>query len=163
MSSASTAAPSAPLWFIDNLATVLLDGEQTGGAYGITEMAGRQGDMPPLHVHRAEDESFVVLEGEMSVYLGDEHRVVRAGEAAFAPRDVPHTYRIESASARWLAIGNPAGFERFVRAVAEPAPAAELPPAGRAHDVERLGRLAAEHDIELLGPPGMVPADLPRG
>jgi quercetin dioxygenase-like cupin family protein len=162
MSTTSTAAPSTPLWFIDNLATVLLDGDQTGGAYGITEIAGRQGDMPPLHVHRAEDEAFVVLEGDVSVYVGDEHRVVRAGEAAFAPRDVPHTYRVESATARWLAIGNPAGFERFVRAVAEPAPVSEIPPIGRVHDPERLGRLAAEHDIELLGPPGMVPSDLPR-
>jgi quercetin dioxygenase-like cupin family protein len=151
----------APLWFIDDLAVVHLDGEQTGGAYGLTEMWGRRGDMPPLHVHRAEDEMFYVLEGEMSLYVGDRHLVVPAGRAAFAPRDVPHTYRIESETARWLALGNPAGFERFVRAVAEPAPAREIPPAGRTHAPAVLAQLAAAHGIELLGPPGALPAGHP--
>jgi hypothetical protein len=40
-----------------------------------------------------------------------------------------------------------------------PAQRRELP-APEAPDVERLGRLAAEHGIDLLGPPGMLPADL---
>jgi len=40
-----------------------------------------------------------------------------------------------------------------------PAPRRELPPR-EAPDVERLGRLAAEHGITLLGPPGMRPAEL---
>ena len=50
-------------------------------------------------------------------------------------------------------------FARFVQAYGEPAPRRELPPR-EAPDAERLGRLAAEHGIELLGPPGMLPADL---
>jgi quercetin dioxygenase-like cupin family protein len=152
-------APPAPqpLWFIDNLAEVHLDGEQTGGAWSLVELSGRRGDMPPLHVHRNEDEAFYVLDGELRVWVGDAELVVPAGRAAFAPRDVPHTYRVTSESARWLALANSAGFERFVRAVAEPAPAAQIPPAGREHDAAVLAQIAAAHDIELLGPPGMLP------
>ena len=43
-----------------------------------------------------------------------------------------------------------------MRALAEPAARAEIPPAPTAPpDVARLGALAAEHGIEILGPPGI--------
>jgi quercetin dioxygenase-like cupin family protein len=156
-STLSAPATPQPLWFIDNLAEVHLGGGQTGGAWSLVEISGRRGDMPPLHVHRKEDEAFYVLDGELKVWVGDAELVVPAGRAAFAPRDVPHTYRVTSETARWLALANSAGFERFVRAVAEPAPAARIPPAGRRHDPAVLAQIAAAHEIDLLGPPGTLP------
>ena len=84
--------------------------------------------------------------------------VLGAGQAALAPRDVPHAYRVESDEARWLVITTPAGFDAFVREVAEPAPAEELPPAGRPFDPAVLGRAAAKVGIEILGAPGALPA-----
>src|SRR4051812_19098320 len=80
-------APAAPqpLWFTDNLAEVHLGGDQTGDAWSLVEISGRRGDMPPLHVHRKEDEAFYVLEGELKVWVGDTEVVVPAGRAAFAP------------------------------------------------------------------------------
>jgi hypothetical protein len=45
-----------------------------------------------------------------------------------------------------------------MREVAEPAPADELPPAGRSSDPAVLGRAAAKVGIEILGPPGALPA-----
>jgi hypothetical protein len=55
-------------------------------------------------------------------------------------------------------ITTPAGFDAFVREVAEPAPADDLPPAGRAVDPAVLGQAAAKVGIEILGPPGALPA-----
>lgn len=149
-----------PLWFIDNLARVILDGEQTGGAMSVTEVSGRCGDMPPLHVHHGADELFYVLEGELTLLTPDREISVPAGQAALGVRDVPHAYRVESDTARWLAVTTPAGFEQFVRAASEPAPVAELPPPGREQDPNLLARLAAEQDIEILGPPGTLPQDV---
>lgn len=40
----------------------------------------------------------------------------------------------------------------------EPAPADELPPAGRPHDPALLAHAAARAGIEILGPPGTLPA-----
>jgi hypothetical protein len=85
--------------------------------------------------------------------------IARPGQAVFAPRGVPHAYRIESEQARWLVINNPAGFERFLRAASEPAPADELPPPGRSVDPDAVVKLATEHGIEVLGPPGTLPED----
>jgi mannose-6-phosphate isomerase-like protein (cupin superfamily) len=146
-----------PLWFVDHLVHIRVDGDASGGALALLDERGRRGDMPPLHVHRRDDETFYVLEGELTVFAGGEGITVGAGHAAFAPRDVPHTYRVESDEAHWLVITAPAGFDAFVREVAAPASAEELPPAGRRVDPEILARAAVRAGIEILGPPGALP------
>jgi mannose-6-phosphate isomerase-like protein (cupin superfamily) len=147
-----------PLWFIDTLAYIHVNGEQSGGAYSLSETWGARGNMPPLHVHRRNDETFYVLEGDVRLFVGDRELMLAPGQAALAPRGVPHSYRVESDRARWIVINSPAGFEQFLRAASEPAPRAELPPAGRHSDPAALAKAAAEQGIEILGPPGMLPA-----
>jgi glyoxylate utilization-related uncharacterized protein len=67
---------------------------------------------PPLHTH-AFDETFCVLEGELTFQVGDEVRVASAGEVAFALGGVPHTLANQSAAAaHFLIVCAPAGFER---------------------------------------------------
>jgi hypothetical protein len=56
-----TPAPSGrtqPLWFVDNLVHVHVDGDTSGGALALLDERGRRGNMPPLHVHRRDDETF---------------------------------------------------------------------------------------------------------
>ena len=110
MPTTSTEAKAQPLWFFVNLARVLVGPEDSDGSLGIVELTGTKGEMPPLHIHHREDETFVVLDGEMSLHTPGGSRVLGAGEAALAPQGVPHVYRVESEQARWLAISTPAGF-----------------------------------------------------
>jgi quercetin dioxygenase-like cupin family protein len=134
--------------FLTGRVRILAGGEATGGALGLVEMVeAPAGDMPPLHVHHAQDEGFYVLEGEVTLYTPGDQTTLRAGDYLLAPRGVPHTYRVGDAPARWLVTSVPAGFEQFVAA------ASDRPDAGP----EELARLAAEHGIEILGPPGMLP------
>ncbi len=158
MQATAPPGPTQPLWFIDHLVHVLVDGDASGGALALLDERGRRGDMPPLHVHRRDDETFCVLEGELTLFVADAQIVLGPGQAAFAPRDVPHAYRVESDEARWLVITTPAGFDSFVREVAEPAPGDELPPAGRPHDPAVVSQAAAKVGIEILGPAGALPA-----
>ena len=68
---------------------------------------------PPLH-HHDFDETFYVLEGELTFQLEDEVFTRKAGELAFAPRNVPHTFaNLSGAEARTLIVCTPAGFERY--------------------------------------------------
>jgi hypothetical protein len=53
---------------------------------------------------------------------------------------------------RWLVITGPAGFDEFVRAIAQPAESNELPPPGRPVDLRALAEAAAHVGIEVLGP-----------
>jgi quercetin dioxygenase-like cupin family protein len=75
---------------------------------------------PPLHRHGF-DEAFYVIEGELTFQVRDEVFTRAAGELAFAPRGVAHTYANHSeAPARALIVCTPAGFERyFARAAAK--------------------------------------------
>ena len=73
--------------------------------------------------------------------------------------NVPHTEHVTSAGpARVLDVNVPAGFDQFIARAGEPAAELSLPSAdGPPPDVERLAAIAAEHRIELLGPPGERP------
>ncbi len=146
-----------PLWFIDTLARVHVGGDETGGEYALVENLAPEGNMPPLHVHHREDELFHVLDGNLSLHLPGERAELAAGDTFRAPRGVPHTYRVESETARWLVVCAPAGFDALVRETSEPAPAEQLPPPGRPHDVAAIAAAAARHGIEILGPPGALP------
>lgn len=97
---------------------VLLRGEESGGHLAVVALTG--GGRPPLHRHDF-DETFFVLEGELTFQLGQELVTRRAGELAFAPRGVDHTYaNLSGAPARALMVITPAGFERyFARMAAE--------------------------------------------
>jgi quercetin dioxygenase-like cupin family protein len=154
-----TAPGLAPLWFIDGLVHVHVSGDETDGRYSLLENHVPQGDMPPLHVHHEEDEVFHVLEGEVTLFSPGRETRLATGETFRAPRGIPHTYRVESATARLLVFCAPARFDGFVRAVSDPAPGEELPPRGRPFDPESFAAMAAEYGIELLGPPGALPED----
>ena len=135
--------------FLDSRARVLAEGDTTAGHLGLVEILDMPaGSMPPLHVHHGNDEGFYVLDGDVTVFQPGTDVTLAAGEFFFARRGIPHTYRVGETGARCLVASSPAGFERFVLAVAalpEPTP-------------ERLGAVAAEYDIEILGPPGMLPS-----
>ena len=103
-------------------------------------------------MHRNEDESFYVVEGEMTFYVGDERVKAGAGAFVYGPRGVPHGFEVEGPTpARILLQNYPAGFEGFPVEVGEPAMELALPPA-EPPDMERLMAIAAKYDIEILGP-----------
>lgn len=149
---------AAAIWFIDNLMHVRITGSETEGRFCLVEARAARGHMPPLHVHHREDETFVVLDGELTLYAGGDSHRLGAGETALGPRGVPHTFRVESETARWLVACAPAGFERFVAEVGAPAPLDTLPDEIVMPEPERFEQICGEFGIELLGPPGTLPA-----
>ena len=156
----STITETRSIWFVDSYGRVIVSADESEGRLSVVEVSGARGQMPPLHVHRTDDEVFHVIEGEITVWNGGETVRLRAGDTAFAPRDVPHTYRVESDGARWLAIGSPGGLDRYFAAIGRPAESDGLPPAATAPDLEAAEALERETGfrIDLLGPPGALPS-----
>ncbi|TDD22190.1 cupin domain-containing protein [Kribbella turkmenica] len=141
------------LWFLGVLAQVRISGEQTGGAFSVTDNLARRGNASPIHVHDGEDETFIVLDGELRVVVGDDEHTAGPGTAAVLPRRVPHAYQVTSPTARFLSLHMPAGFEDFAAEVGRPALARTLPPEPAAPpDLAALTRTAAGHGISILGP-----------
>ena len=98
-----------------------LSGDDTRGALALLEFHIQPGyPVPPPHVHEQEDEITYVIDGALEVTVGDEVRVVRAGESIFKPRKVAHAFAIAGERpVRFLETITPAGFEGYFRAIAE--------------------------------------------
>ena len=147
-------------WFLDTLVRVHVRGEDTGGRYSAVESVAPAGHQPPAHVHHDDDEGFYVVEGEITVYVGEERRC-SAPASSSTRRRRPHTFRVSSPErARVLVTSAPARFDAFVRELGEPAARDELPVLDGPPDVERLVATAARNGIEILGAPGTLPKDL---
>src|SRR5258706_2649854 len=102
-------------WFVGTLATITVPGEASDGRFALIEFLFPRHASPPLHTH-PQDETYVMLEGRMTVQAAERRFELTAGEAAVIPMSVAHTFRVESESARVLVLSTPAGLERLVRA-----------------------------------------------
>jgi quercetin dioxygenase-like cupin family protein len=142
------------IWFLGALSQVRVSGEQTGGAFALTDNLVRRGNASPVHVHDRADETFFVLDGELRVMVGEDDHAAGPGTVAVLPRRLRHAYVATSATARFLTLHTPGGFERFAAEVGEPAQALTLPPepAGPP-DLDALTQTAARHGITILAPP----------
>ena len=153
-------APDAgeALWFLGTLATVKASADTTAGRVAVIEHLAPRGSGSPLHVHRREDEWFYIIEGALTFWVGGQVIEAPAGSFVYGPRDIPHTFVVSSAEARFLLVTEPGGFESFMRACAEPAQELTIPPEPtEPPDFDHLAAMAAERGVEILGPPG-IPA-----
>jgi quercetin dioxygenase-like cupin family protein len=115
------------VWFLGALVRIPLVGDVTAGSLAILEHQGERGYGSPVHRHLADEESFVVFDGELRV-VGGETRAAGAGAVAFLPRQVPHGFVVTSQQARFLTLHTPAGFDRFTLAAGMPASATTMRP-----------------------------------
>jgi mannose-6-phosphate isomerase-like protein (cupin superfamily) len=146
-------------WFFGDLVIVHLSGEETDGRFSLTEWVLPPEEMTPLHVHRHSDQTAYVLEGELTLHLPGRTIVAGPGECAHGPMGVPHAEHITSDEpVRLVEVNAPAGFERFVAAIGQPALELTMPnPPLPLPDSEELVVVAAAHGIDVLGPPGNLP------
>ena len=142
------------LWFAGGgLWTMKATAEETDGAFILVEDRMSRGKMTPLHTHPNQDETLIVLEGEILLYAEErEHRVGPRG-VAVAPRGAPHAFMVTSESALILTLQTPGSGEAFYREASEPS--TNDTDAGRPPDLDRLRAAAQRHPdtIEILGPP----------
>ena len=79
-------------WLLGMLQTVKIGRADTNGSFGLLEIVVPPGLGSPWHVHPEEDEWFYVLDGNLTVYVGDTRLDLTAGGFAFGPKGVPHTF-----------------------------------------------------------------------
>ena len=150
-----TASPEPSLWFLNSRVDIRRASATGPDGLSILEHFMAQGDSPPTHVHRDEDEIFHILEGRVRFRVGEVERVAGPGETLVGPRGAPHSFIVESPTARVITISTGEGFEGAVREISRPAtapglPAAEAPTADM---VTALAATFARHGIDIVGPP----------
>jgi quercetin dioxygenase-like cupin family protein len=143
----------ADVWWMTGRLTVKASGAETGDAFAQFLTDDPLGTAPPLHVHHNEDEAFYVLDGEVTVFVGDERIDLRAGDFGFAPRGVSHTWIVRSERARMLVTVSPAGVEQAFVSLGVPVTDAEPPAAPVLPAPDELTRLFAGYGVDIIGPP----------
>lgn len=129
--------------------TLKLAGEQTGGAFALGEVKVPPRGGPPPHVHHVEDETFVVLEGELLFHVGQRTLPAPVGTVIYAPKGIQHAYsNVGSTPARMLFLFAPAGMERIFAEAGRPATPGETAPPPSQEDVAKLMAAATKYHVE---------------
>jgi mannose-6-phosphate isomerase-like protein (cupin superfamily) len=128
-------------------------GDQTEGRLAQVHIIEPRGAAPPRHLHHNADETFYVIDGEVSVFLGDERIDAGPGASLFVPKGAVHTWLVRSAQAEALVTLAPAGLEGFFAEVGIPVVPGELNPSQREVDLEEMNRRAEAYGVEFVGPP----------
>ncbi|ANH83204.1 hypothetical protein A8C56_21470 [Niabella ginsenosidivorans] len=100
----------------------LIAPEQTGNALALLELTLPKGSEPPPHIHTQEDEAFYVLDGEISVTVADKATILKRGDALFAPRNIPHFFKILTEKATLMNLITPGVLWNYFIEFSEPLP-----------------------------------------
>jgi quercetin dioxygenase-like cupin family protein len=131
---------------VGDIATLVLGSADTGGTYEMYDVVSPVGGGSPPHVHRREEESFFILDGEVEFSVAGKKIRCGPGDALFGPRDVPHFFRnVGTKPARLLITVSPATLEPFFTEVDR------LMCSGPANP-QKLVEIAARYGIEILSP-----------
>ncbi|MGC4049547.1 MAG: cupin domain-containing protein [Paludibaculum sp.] len=137
------------------LISILLSAADTGGQFSAWEFEMKPGSEPPLHIHHTADETFFVREGTIHFMVGEQIVEAPAGSVVFAPRGIPHTFKIKSQAARAITLCTPGGFEEWFRTLGTPAASFEVPervePFSPA-DLPRMLELSRKLETDIIRP-----------
>jgi quercetin dioxygenase-like cupin family protein len=130
----------------------LATGDETAGRYAMFEAIVLPGGGPPAHLHTREDETFYVLEGEITFQIGEEKLVAGPGTFVNMPIGNPHSFKNEAQeTAKMLISYAPAGLEGYFFEVGQPFDG-ELPPKPTPEEIEKLIQAAPRYGIEFIQP-----------
>jgi len=132
----------------------LATGEDTNGSYAMWHAIVPPDGGPPPHVHTKEEESFYILEGEITFQIGDKRVVAGTGMFANISPGTLHSFKNESGKpAKLLITVAPAGLEKMffeVGVLLSPgATSTQLP---TKKEIEKLLAVAPKYGTEIRLP-----------
>ena len=139
------------VFLVGDTYTTLLSGVQTDGTFTLLEALVPANTGPPPHIHHAEDETFMLLDGVLDFRVEHESHDARAGTVLFVPRGTAHHFRnVGDAPARMLFMYSPAGMEgMFAEIGTSGTRGVEAPPLAAA-DVEAMARVAEKYRFSIV-------------
>jgi quercetin dioxygenase-like cupin family protein len=132
-----------------SLLSLKVTGQQSLGLVTVLEGVVHSGG-PPLHVHEAEDEVVIVLEGQLDYQVGEERGALPASGLLWFPRKVPHAVaNLTGKPCRFITVVTSSGIEDFFRRQRDYL--ADLPP-GIPPDPVSLAAVPGAEQRRVVGP-----------
>ncbi len=141
------------VFLVGDTYTVILSGEQTGGAFTLLEALVPPDTGPPPHHHNAEDETFILLDGKVLLQVGDETIHAEPGTTVFVPRGVVHSFRnVDTKLARMLFMYNPPGMEGMFTEIGHKGTRNTQAPPLTISDVEAMIAVSGKYKFTIAPP-----------
>lgn len=138
-------------WLFGNRLSIIADHTMTGGQYDLIEGYNPPGTMTPLHCHTRYSEQLYVLEGELTVWAGENKVVLTPGGSFLISPGTPHVVATRGDKPlRALVVASPSGFADLIEATGTLNENEEV-------DLELFMRVSSEIGDEVLGTPGDLP------
>jgi quercetin dioxygenase-like cupin family protein len=137
-------------WYIGHLMSLLVTSKETGGRYALLLASERKGLEPPPHTHTREDETFLILEGNVIYTVGDQTFAAKAGDVMFLPKNIQHSFKIQSEKLETLMLLTPGGLENYFVEMSTAAEELELPPLPKGPpDIAKLVATASKYGVKF--------------
>jgi quercetin dioxygenase-like cupin family protein len=137
-------------WLFGSHLNIIADHTTTNGQYDLIEGYFPPSTQTPLHRHTRYSEQLYVLEGEFTIWAGENKFLLSAGESFLISPSTPHAIGVfNNQPARGLVVAAPSSFARLTAAVGTQDETA-------APDMALFERISAEIGDEILGPPGAL-------
>jgi quercetin dioxygenase-like cupin family protein len=137
------------VWFLGQPLEIKVTGEQTGGAYAVTEAIAAPGFGPAPHTHRREAEGVYVIEGELRFTVDESQIEGPAGTFVHIPKGSTHSWTsVGPEPAKVLTTYTPAGFEKLFETLGEPIIDPQAGPTKRL-DLARLREAGLAYGLEI--------------
>jgi hypothetical protein len=106
---------------------------------------------PPPHIHHAEDETFILLDGVVDFHVADDVHRAEPGSVVFVPRGTRHHFsNAGDNAARMLFMYSPAGMEGMFAEIGSPGSRGVQAPALSASDLDALARVADKYRFSIV-------------
>lgn len=93
---------------------------ETGGIYSLMETVLPPGGVVPRHIHKGEDENNFIIEGQMTMQIGDAIYLAGPGSYVVAPKGIQQYFKNEGdTDCRFLTTFTPGGAEGFFKEAGE--------------------------------------------
>jgi mannose-6-phosphate isomerase-like protein (cupin superfamily) len=138
------------VFLVGDTYTTLLSGAQTGGAFTLLEALVPPDTGPPPHIHHAEDETFILIEGSLTLQVGERTVDARPGAVVFVPKGTRHSFKnVGVGVARMLFIYNPPGMEGMFAEIGKPGRRGVQAPPLDPKDVEAMIAIAPKYKFSI--------------
>ena len=140
------------IWITGDTVVIRATAADTGGAYTMIEAMASPGNGPPPHLHKNEDETLYVLEGDFEILNGDKGLMkAKPGAVAFVPKGTVHRFRsIGNSTGRLLLVYTPGGIEGFFRESGIPAGGDGPAPSVSSAEIARTEKAGLRYGLQVV-------------
>ena len=140
------------IWITGDTVVIRATAADTGGAYTMIEAIASPGNGPPPHLHKNEDETLYVLDGDFEILNGDKGLLkAKRGAVAFVPKGTVHRFRCTGdRTGRLLLVYTPGGIEGFFRESGRPATGDGPAPPLDSEEIVRTEKAGRRYGLEVV-------------